>query len=330
MKTRWIWNVAITRDCWPSINSTASSLSCMQRCRHNGGCRSRTPAWRSPPTTFSDSNSSHRWKACSRAPCLRTNRWGLHDKEYALEPPPGCYRIAMIGASISMGTGVERDTTFEAILEDRLNRENGGTSARHYEILNFSVWAYRAIQQIAVLEQKVLPFKPNAVFYIEHPGDTRRVIINLAEAISHETPLPYSFVRDLCDRAHVNSRVPEPIIRRRLQPHALEILAWVYDRMVADCRANNIQPVFVSLPPVGPEQEKPNIELAKSAGFSIVDLTGVYEGRDWTKLILSQWDSHPTPEGHQLVAERLYQELRKTGVIPLPSRVDSSPPLKAE
>jgi hypothetical protein len=261
---------------------------------------------------------------------LRTNRWGMHDKEYSLAPPQGGYRIAMIGASISMGTGVTRDQTFEALVEDRLNRENGGAIEGHYEILNFSVWAYRAIQQIEVLEKKVLPFKPNALFYIEHPGDTRRVIINLAEAISHETPPPYPFVRELCERAHVNSRVPEPIIRRRLQPHAMEILSWVYNRMVADCRANKIQPVFISLPPVGPEQESPNIELAKSAGFNIVDLKGVYDGHTRWKLMLSQWDSHPTPEGHQLVAERLFQELGKTGVIPMPSRVEPSPQTKAE
>lgn len=255
---------------------------------------------------------------------FRTNRWGMHDKEYSLEPPPGSYRIAMIGASISMGTGVEREKTFEALLEDRLNRENNGTIAGQYEILNFSVWAYRAIQQIDVLENKVLPFKPNALFYVEHPGDTRRVIINLAEAISKDTPPPYPFLRDICERAHVNSRVPEPIIRRRLQPFALEILAWVYNRMVKDCQENGINPVFVSLPPVGPEQETPNIELARSAGFNIIDLTGVYDGHDRTKLILSQWDSHPTPEGHQLVAERLYKELHRANLIPLPRRVETS------
>lgn len=255
---------------------------------------------------------------------FRTNRWGMHDKEYSLAPPPGCYRIAMIGASHSMGTGVEREKTFEALLEDRLNRENNGVVEGHYEILNFSVWAYRAIQQIEVLEKKVLPFKPNAVFYVEHPGDTRRVIINLVEAISHDTPPPYEFVREICKRADVNSRLPEPIIRLRLQPYAVEILSWVYNRMVSDCKANNIKPVFVSLPPVGPDEETPNIELAKSAGFHIVDLNGVYDGHDWTKLILSQWDSHPTAEGHQLVAERLYKELRETGVIPMSGRVENS------
>jgi hypothetical protein len=248
---------------------------------------------------------------------LRTNQWGMHDKEYTLEPPAGSYRIALLGASYAMGTGVEREQTFEALVEDRLNRENTGGEWKRYEILNFSVWAYRPIQQISVLEKKVLPFKPNAIFYVEHPGDTRRLIVNIAEAISQDIPMPYPYVREICAQANVDSGVPEPIIKRRLRPYAGQIFSWIYQQMVRDCKENNIKPVFISLPPLNPETEESNIPLAAAAGFEIVDLKGVYDGHTWWDLCLSHWDPHPTPEAHQLIASKLYNEIVKTKVIPL-------------
>ena len=202
--------------------------------------------------------------------------------------------------------------------------ENAGGVVKSYEILNFSVWAYRPIQQIKVLEEKVLPFRPNAIFYVEHPGDTRRLLINLAEAISHDIPLPDPFLREICVKANVDSKVPEPIIRRRLQPHIKQIFSWLYERLVRDCKQNNIKPVFVSLPPLNPEAEEPNTPLAKAAGFEIVDLKGVYNDYTWWDLCLSQWDSHPTAEGHRIIADRLYKEILETKVIPVGDSVHTT------
>jgi hypothetical protein len=259
---------------------------------------------------------------------LRTNRWGMNDKEYPKEPPAGGYRIAMLGASHAMGTGVEREKGFETLLEDRLNRENEGAISGEYEILNFSVWAYRPIQQIKVLQENVLPFKPNAIFYVEHPGDTRRLLVNLAEAISDNIQLPYPELREICAQANIDNTLAEPIIKRRLRPYANEILTWVYHRIVRACNDHQIKPIFVSLPTLNPEVEQANIALAKSAGFEIVDLKGVYDGHTWWDLCLSEWDSHPTPEGHRLIAEKFYNELLKTRLIPTRND-DRAKPLQA-
>ena len=164
--------------------------------------------------------------------------------------------------------------------------------------------------------------------YVEHPGDVRRQLVNLAEAISHGIPLPDPYLRDLCAKANVDSTVPEPIIKRRLRPYAKEIFAWLYRRLVDDCNKNHIKPIFVSLPPLNPEDEEANISLAKAAGFEIVDLKGVYDGRTWWDLCLSEWDSHPTAEGHRLIAGKLYDELVKTGVIPIRKQDQAGPSIQ--
>ena len=53
---------------------------------------------------------------------VRTNHWGMRDREYSLEPPAGVYRIALLGPSTAMGSGVEAHESFEALVEERLNR----------------------------------------------------------------------------------------------------------------------------------------------------------------------------------------------------------------
>ena len=174
---------------------------------------------------------------------LRTNRWGMHDKEYSLDPPPDCYRIALLGASHVMAVGMERDQTFEALLEERLNREPIG-AYKSCEILNFAVEGYRPPCQITVLQNKVLPFKPNAVFYVGHDGDVNRIGINLVIAARYGIAISDPFLADIIKRAGIESETPQPVKIQRLAPFGDEILSWVYHRMVAICNDHGILTSF--------------------------------------------------------------------------------------
>src|SRR5437762_1773797 len=63
--------------------------------------------------------------AANRAPA-RINAWGMRDREYALTPALGTVRLAVLGPSFSVGSGVGDDETFDNVLEDRLNRQSAG------------------------------------------------------------------------------------------------------------------------------------------------------------------------------------------------------------
>jgi D-alanyl-lipoteichoic acid acyltransferase DltB (MBOAT superfamily) len=248
---------------------------------------------------------------------LKTNRWSMHDKDYAQEPPAGCYRVALLGASHVMGTGVTRDKTFEAVLEDKLNQNNGGKPNRSYEILNFAVAGYLPVRQVWVLEDKVLPFKPNAMFYVGHPGDARRTVFDLVTALEKGIELPDPYLREIAKEANVDKDTPDPRLRRRLTPYGEQLLSWTFKRLVATCRKNGIAPIFILLPEVGdPVDSSTDLRLAKDAGFTVLDLTGVYP-RPYESLWIAEWDKHPNVTGHRLVGERLYELLRKTNAIPL-------------
>ena len=59
------------------------------------------------------------------------------------------------------------------------------------------------------------------------------------------------------------------------------------------------------------EETDEALELAQTAGFAAIDLRDVYDGQDTTTLRLAEWDDHPNARGHELLANRLYKELRE-------------------
>ena len=102
---------------------------------------------------------------------VRTNSAGLRDREYSQTPPPDTYRIALLGPSTTMGSGVEAHESFEALVEARLNEEFAGDSSKKFEILNFGVAGYTPFHVLYQLERKVFPFEPQMAIFVGHASD---------------------------------------------------------------------------------------------------------------------------------------------------------------
>jgi hypothetical protein len=132
---------------------------------------------------------------------LSTNRWGMRDRDYEKTPAPGIYRIALTGPSFVMGYGVADGEDFGSQLEDRLNREHDQGPYAGYEILNFAVPGYSAIQNLMVLEQKGFSFQPDALFFMAHQREEEAVVLYLADRISAGAELPYEDLRKLALQA---------------------------------------------------------------------------------------------------------------------------------
>jgi D-alanyl-lipoteichoic acid acyltransferase DltB (MBOAT superfamily) len=244
---------------------------------------------------------------------LRTNRWGMHDKEYAKAPAAGCVRIAVLGASHAMGSGVEQQDTFEAALENRLNDGRDGFSGC-FEILNFAVYGYTPLHQLQVLEGRVAEFAPHAILYVGHPDDSRRVAHFLAGAAHSGKPLPYDELNAVIRRAGVDPTASEREIEQRLTPYGAEVLSWLYGRLVQASRQRQVCPAFVFMPMVPQlayEAGGVELRLAGQAGFVPLDLMDVYDGADRSTLWVAEWDAHPNARAHRMMADRLYDLLRQ-------------------
>jgi hypothetical protein len=245
---------------------------------------------------------------------IHTNRWGMRDRESERKPPPGSYRVALLGASTVMGWGVSDGETFEALLEDRLNRDGLGPGPSRWEILNLAVPGYEPPQLLATVP-KALGFQPNAILYVAPGGELSAAARYLVTAVQKGIEIPYAPLRQIVQRAAIDARTEKTTAESRLAPFRAEILRWIYDRIVVECREQGVVPVFMFLPQVYRgywQGETPEtLHLAAEAGFVVLDLGDVYANHDIAELRLAEWDNHPNALAHQLIAQRLYQELRK-------------------
>jgi lysophospholipase L1-like esterase len=85
----------------------------------------------------------------------RINRAGYRDDE----PQPGRRRIAVLGDSVSFGLGVRQEEIWPALLEQRLRRD--GLEPRAVE--NLAVWAYDTENEAAALREDGLPLRAEVV-----------------------------------------------------------------------------------------------------------------------------------------------------------------------
>jgi hypothetical protein len=246
----------------------------------------------------------------------------MHDDEFPLPRPEGVYRIALLGDSHVMATGVDRDHDFETITEKLLNRDiqdqsSDGVKPR-IEILNFAFEGYAPNLQVWNLENKALAFEPSAVFLVGHPDDAKRAVYHLVQLLREGIEPAYPFVREILKRENVEKDTPDPIVRRRLAPYGEELMKWSLERIVQICKERGMPAVYVLVPEVTmPTDGRIECDRAEKAGFIVLNLADVYAGRARKELYLSAWDTHPNVRGHELLAERLHGLIREKNVIPL-------------
>jgi hypothetical protein len=261
---------------------------------------------------------------------LTTNQWGMRDREYTLAKPPETYRIALLGSSPIMGTGVGDEETLDHYLEARL-----AGAARANEVLNFGVESYTILQQVRLVETTVPRFGPDAVLYFAHETEAEKTVGQLAALLQNRTPIPYPELLAIAERAGVGPGTRQLLGARRLQPYAADILRWGYRRFGELVRAAGAVPVLVYMPMPAERSEEclrattcfgsatgeggtadrsdPRVaqllDLADEAGLAVANLSGAYAGHDLSTLWVAEWDTHPNAKGQELAAERLYQIL---------------------
>jgi hypothetical protein len=161
-------------------------------------------------------------------------------------------------------------------------------------------------------ERKALAFYPDAVLYIAHSNDL--VVRHMVDKFLEKVDFPYAFMDDIARRAEISQTMEAAEIRRRLQNFAPELVKDIYSRFVQVAREHGIEPIWTWLPSVddgntGDESKTELMEIARAAGFQIIDLSGVYAGQDAATLWITEWDHHPNQKGHALIADALLTRL---------------------
>jgi lysophospholipase L1-like esterase len=100
---------------------------------------------------------------------VRINSDGLRDDELPRERS-GARRLVFLGDSITFGWGVEKQDSFERVLERRLSEEVAPT-----EIVNFGTGNYNTTQAVQLFLEKGLAYAPDAVVLFYFINDAEPV-----------------------------------------------------------------------------------------------------------------------------------------------------------
>ena len=267
-----------------------------------------------------------------------TNRWGMRGREYPLAKPERTYRIALLGPSFVMGWGVKDGETIADFLEQQLNAAMPDTSNTRYEVLNFGITNYSLLQQLFMLEERVVAFQPDAVFIMDSPPHAKRSFIgHLKSRLLSQVPIPYpeldtlirragipavssepglkvpfNSMRALLESARIKTRVPWSEVDRRLRLSADSLVGWTLGQITEVAHEHGAVPVFVGLNTVF-ELPRENYLLrdAKAAGFLVFDLLELWQHSDKAALRVAPWDDHPNADGNRLIAERLFELMQQ-------------------
>lgn len=90
---------------------------------------------------------------------VKINSQGLRDYEYELKKPENSIRIAAVGDSITFGDGINLEDTYVKQLEKILNNHCN----KKVEILNFGASGASIINELELIQRKVLLYKPDII-----------------------------------------------------------------------------------------------------------------------------------------------------------------------
>lgn len=98
---------------------------------------------------------------------LKTNSLGFRGPEWSLAKGEKTIRIALIGDSHAFGYGVQFADTVGEKLATLLSKK----CDKKYEVLNFGVAGYNSRQELAVLREEALRFKPDIIIVVPCNND---------------------------------------------------------------------------------------------------------------------------------------------------------------
>lgn len=222
----------------------------------------------------------------------QTNSQGLRDKEYSIKKPENTFRVAVLGDSFTMPSGVAIEDAYHTLLEERFNAESDGLK---YEFINFAMDGYSMKDYLLHLQYKVPAYEPDLIFIGFMPGnDTQEALpLNRKKIIPRHNFWAYVLavarhgknaihpqVRSTWTTANLEGISPNPLEKmiRKNEPYLRRMFAEIAEEstekgipvVVANIEYLTVNTVLLSLLE----------EITAGHGMSFLDTSVHFEGID--------------------------------------------------
>jgi len=246
-------------------------------------------------------------KTTFKGESFTVNRWGMRDKDYPLEKPNGSVRFLILGGSFALGSGVSDQDVFDAVMEEQMNSSDG----KRMELLNFATASYDLVDGIIQFEKERLErFQGDHLVFISHGLDIDKTLRDMARWHNQGQRMPYSFMQDAVDRAGLTPGMSDAEVAKALAPFGREIVRKAYGYLYDLGLRHGMEPVWVYWPTIirrpSATNEKDLVRgMVSELGYRVIDLEKVYGTYSEEELTVSNYDMHPNPFAHQLIADSL-------------------------
>ena len=250
---------------------------------------------------------------------FRTNRFGFRTPEIEREKPRGTYRILVFGSSNTMGYGVNNDDLYTRHLERWLN-ERAGQSCR-VEVVNLAVAGDSPTRRLLRLKKEADHYHPDWLICDASVLDTWLEDTHLHTVVQHRIPIPFPFVHQAVNHAAVKATDSLEVFRTKFEGASERFLDEVYAGWSNEAKRLDCPLTVVVLPRADSKAKSPRVfkligSLAARHGLDCIDLSHVFDQLDVDEFRNSEWDKHPSPQGHQRIFEGIRDVLLRRGGMP--------------
>lgn len=258
------------------------------------------------------------WTSSRFSPPVKvsSNRFGLREDDFSLEPPQNTTRILVVGDSYVYGYGVNESDRFTDVLEKRLNTE----SDSDYQVINAAIPGWGPEDYYTFLNEKGIDFNPDVVV-VGFVGN------DWYSFEGHE-----GFMEEASDYVEENARNLSELEKDRLHTSKVGSISsneyldlkqkdrpgdYSYARNISIILdKNNITDKYYVLdhgrPFLNNWLDRWSEENNETVIYAPEEFRDDWESNFCLKYSpnrVSMSDPHPSPEGHRLLADRLFREI---------------------
>lgn len=257
---------------------------------------------------------------------FRTNSAGLRDREYARRKAPHVVRIAVVGDSYTLPSGVAIEDAYHSLLEERLNDVGRGSS---FELLNFAGAGSDLTGYRSVIRSRALAFDPDMIlvgFCAANDADPSPRPTGGGMRPTAGSSKTYPFFFQSFFRTTLRRNVPELLrlagLRRATTGLSREQSRYLRDEFgrLADLGHAHDLPIVIAY--LGNREYDAHTvrgirRLAHDRGIPFIDTTTAFVG---TRLadyaIYHPLDGHPNARAHEAFARVILESLVHRGLLP--------------
>lgn len=248
------------------------------------------------------------------------NSDGFRDEEYDTQRNES-YRIAVLGDSLTFGWGVEKDDTYEVLLEQMLSE------SRPTEMINFGHGNYNTSQQVNLFKEKGWQYNPDKVlvFYFINDAEVTPVRSELAWLGRFRSiTFLWSRVRGLLTRTNPGQTFESFYSDLYIdgQP-GFETMKEAFLELRGITEERGVELQVIMIPELHDLVSYPFDDVYEKVGaflaandISYIDLTDSFRGyEDAVGLWVALDDAHPNALAHKMVAEYSREFIEQGAVV---------------